>query len=75
MAVPLSFFRSETSQRLRAESRAEDILLYLDARGIDVPDAARERITTCTDPDTLRAWLIRAVTADTADGLFDETAD
>jgi hypothetical protein len=75
MAVDLSFFRSETSQRLRAESRAEDILLILDARGIDVPDAARERIATCTDLDTLRTWVTRAATADTAEDLFAETGD
>ncbi|MEU6380010.1 hypothetical protein [Streptomyces sp. NPDC046909] len=84
MAVDLSFFRSETSQRLRAEgrvegrvegqaeSRAEDILLILTTRGLDVPDAVRERISTCTDLDTLRAWLTRAVTAETAEDLFTE---
>ncbi|MGW7208281.1 hypothetical protein [Streptomyces sp. NPDC054837] len=72
MAVDLSFFRSETSQRLRAESRAEDILLILTERGLDIPDTARERITTCTDLDTLRTWLTRAVTADAAEDLFKE---
>ncbi|MGW3723749.1 hypothetical protein [Streptomyces sp. NPDC000851] len=74
MAVDLSFFRSETSQRLRAEGRAEgraeDILLILEARGIDVPEATRERIITCTDLDTLRTWLTRAVTVGTAEDLF-----
>lgn len=79
MAVDLSFFRSETSQRLRTEghieSRAEDILLVLTERGLDIPEAARERITTCTDLDTLRTWLTRAVTADTAEDLFVETGD
>ncbi|MFD3842103.1 hypothetical protein ACFWWC_38510 [Streptomyces sp. NPDC058642] len=76
MAVDLSFFRSETSQRLRAEGRAEgraeDILLILTERGLDIPDTARERITTCTDLDTLRTWLTRAVTADAAEDLFTE---
>ncbi|MFF1294143.1 MULTISPECIES: hypothetical protein [unclassified Streptomyces] len=75
MAVDLSFFRSETSQRLRAESRAEDILLILTERGLDIPDTARERITTCTDLDTLRTWLTRAVTADAAEDLFTEAGD
>ncbi len=74
MPVDLSFFRSETSQRLRAEgraeARAEGVLLILDARGIEVPEAARERITSCTDLDELRTWIIRAVTAATADDLF-----
>ncbi|MBD0842746.1 hypothetical protein [Streptomyces sp. TRM68416] len=76
MSVDLSFFRSETSQRLRAEGRAEgraeDVLLILDTRGIEVPDAARERIASCTDLDELRTWLTRAVTATTADDLFTE---
>lgn len=76
MPVDLSFFRSETSQRLRAEGRAEgraeDVLLILDTRGIEVTEAARERITSCTDLDALRTWLTRAVTVDTADDLFTE---
>ncbi|MCX5332229.1 hypothetical protein [Streptomyces sp. NBC_00140] len=79
MAVDLSFFRSETSQRLRAEGRAEgraeDILLILTARGLDIPDTAHERIATCTDLDTLRTWLTRAVTADAAEDLFAEARD
>ncbi|MES5824410.1 hypothetical protein [Streptomyces sp. RG80] len=75
MAVDLSFFRSETSQRLRAESRAEDILLILDARGIGVSEATRERITNCMDLETLRTWVTRAATAATAEDLFVETGD
>ncbi|MFF4277056.1 hypothetical protein [Streptomyces sp. NPDC001536] len=75
MAVDLSFFRSETSQRLRAESRAEDVLLILTTRGLDIPEPVAERITTCTDPDTLRTWLTRAVTAHAAEDLFTGTGD
>ncbi|MEU0967033.1 hypothetical protein ABZ357_16990 [Streptomyces sp. NPDC005917] len=78
MAVDLSFFRSVTSQRLRAEGRAEgraeDILLILATRGVEVPESARERITTCADPDLLRSWLTRAVTAETVEALFTEAA-
>ncbi|WP_055698662.1 MULTISPECIES: hypothetical protein [Streptomyces] len=72
MTVDLSFFHSETSQRLRAEGRAEDILRILDRRGIEVPDPARERVTTCTDLDTLGTWLDRALTITTAEELFTE---
>jgi len=76
MSVDLSFFRSETSQRLRAEGRAEgraeDVLLILDTRGVEVSEAARERIASCTDLDALRTWLTRALTAETADDLFAE---
>ncbi|MFD5102682.1 hypothetical protein [Streptomyces albidochromogenes] len=56
MAVDLSFFRSETAQRLRgegrAEGRAEDILLLL------------------TDLDTLSVWFDRAITATSAEEVF-----
>ncbi|TPQ22046.1 hypothetical protein [Streptomyces sporangiiformans] len=85
MSVDLSFFRSETSQRLRAEGRAEgrtegrveshaeDILLVPGERGIDVPDDVRARITSCTDLETLRGWLKRSLTAGTAEDLFADT--
>ncbi|MFD7278850.1 hypothetical protein ACFV80_17890 [Streptomyces sp. NPDC059862] len=74
MSVDLSFFRFETSQRLRAEGHAEDILLILESRGIEIPEAARERITTCTNLETLRAWVIRAVHVETAEDLFADEA-
>lgn len=76
MAVDLSFFRSETAQRLRgegrAEGRAEDIILLLTKRGIPVPEEARDRITDCTDLDTLSVWFDRAITATSAEELFAE---
>jgi hypothetical protein len=78
MALDLSFFRSETSQRLRAEGRSEGraegtaraILLLLDQRGIDITDDARERIADCRDLDTLDTWLSRALTVASAQDLF-----
>jgi hypothetical protein len=95
MAIPTSYFRSETSQRLRAEGRAvglvegrvegrtegraegraEDILLAFEVRGIAVSDAVRERITGCADPEILREWLARAITAERSEDVFggDET--
>jgi hypothetical protein len=84
MAVDLDFFRSETSQRLRAEGRVEGraqgeahgrataILLLLRQRGIVVPDTARDRITDCRDLDTLDTWFTRAITATTVDEIFRE---
>jgi len=75
MAVDLSFFRSETSQRLRAEGKAEGkgeaILDVLAQRHIAVPAEARNRITTCTDHIQLTAWLTRAITIETITDLFD----
>ncbi|MDQ1046546.1 hypothetical protein QFZ76_004782 [Streptomyces sp. V4I2] len=70
VAVDLSFYKSYISEEIRDEGRAqrgaEDILLVLETRGIDVPDEVRERITACDDPDLLRRWLARAVTAPSA---------
>ncbi|MFQ6329372.1 hypothetical protein ACLMAL_24995 [Nocardia sp. CWNU-33] len=78
MSVDLSFFRSETSQRMRAqaraEARAEDVLRILDRRGIAVPDDIRVRITTCLDPNELDQWFDRSLFATTIADLFaDET--
>jgi hypothetical protein len=53
-----------------ARGRAEDVLAVLGARGIEVTDDVRERISGCTDLGQLRTWILRAVTATTADDLF-----
>jgi hypothetical protein len=42
-------------------------ITVLEARGVAVPDAVRERVMACTDVDQLGTWLRRAVTADTTD--------
>ena len=42
----------------------------LEARGLDVTDADRERITGCTDLRQLKKWLRRAVTAEKTSDLF-----
>lgn len=74
MTVDLSFFRSETSQRIRAEGRveglAEAILRSLGARGIEVSSEVRARVESCPDPDVLRLWLDRSFTAGVAADLF-----
>ncbi|MEU1085354.1 hypothetical protein ACFYPN_10650 [Streptomyces sp. NPDC005576] len=80
MGADLSFFRSETSQRLREEGRvegrleaqAEAVLLALEKRGIAVGPEDRRRIARCTDPGTLRLWLDRAFTVSTTRELFAE---
>ncbi|MEV5953042.1 hypothetical protein AB0M11_04535 [Streptomyces sp. NPDC051987] len=86
VAVDLSFYKSYISEEIRDEGRAEgraeglaqgearraaeDVLDILEVRGIDVPEAVRERITGCGDPEILRHWHRRAVTAPTAEGIF-----
>ncbi|MFJ5308668.1 hypothetical protein [Streptomyces sp. NPDC088350] len=83
VAVDLSFHKSYISEEIRDEGRGEgrvqgrveDIFVVLDARGIDVPDDLRDRITACDDPDILRRWLTRAVVAPSAEEIFtDEDA-
>ncbi|MDT5029501.1 MAG: hypothetical protein QOE61_5927 [Micromonosporaceae bacterium] len=55
----------------RAEGEATAVLGFLDARGIDVPDDARARITECSDLDQLDTWIRRAATAESIEDLFD----
>jgi hypothetical protein len=64
-------FQSDYARRLRAEGEARLVLAVLEARGIEVPDSVRARITGCSDPDLLEAWGRRAATIRTIDELFD----
>ncbi|MFJ8884355.1 hypothetical protein ACIRJR_13225 [Streptomyces sp. NPDC102402] len=59
----------------RTQGRAENILIVLAARGIEVTPTTRERIITCGDPDVLLQWLVRAATVAAADEIFDEGYD
>jgi hypothetical protein len=53
-----------------AEGRAQALLIVLQARGIAVPDAARERILAERDPARLTRWLERASAATSVDDLI-----
>ena len=46
-----------------AEGEARALLAALRARGVAVPDAARERILAEKDPERLERWVERAVVA------------
>lgn len=84
VAVDLSFYKSylveeireearaEARTEARVEGRAEDIMLVLEQRGLDVSDDVRSRIADCADPDVLRQWLARAVTVPRAEEIFGE---
>jgi hypothetical protein len=63
--------RAEGRAEGKAEGRAEALLTLLSARGLDVSDDVRTRITGCTDIGQLNTWIRRAVTAETVDELFD----
>ncbi|MCG8966445.1 hypothetical protein [Streptomyces sp. CL12-4] len=75
VAVDLSFYKSYISEEIRdegrAQGRAEDVLLVLEQRGLDISDAVRTRVTECGDPNLLRHWLARAVTAPKAEAIFE----
>ncbi len=56
----------------RAEGEAHALLTVLRARGIAVPDGARERILAQKDPELLERWLQKAATAPSLDEVLDE---
>ncbi len=62
--------RAEGRVEGRVEGKADALLSMLAARGIEVPEDAKARITSCTDLDQLDAWITRAVAIDTVDELF-----
>jgi hypothetical protein len=56
----------------QADDRASLILRVLEKHGIQVSEATREHVTSCSDLDTLTLWFDRALTATTAEDLFTE---
>lgn len=78
MALGTFEYQSDYSRRLIAQGRgeglaegqarakAEGVLTVLDARGMTVPAALRDRITSCRDLDRLDTWLRRAATVASA---------
>jgi flagellar biosynthesis/type III secretory pathway protein FliH len=65
--------RGEAKGRAEGEARGEarSLLTVLDARGLVVSAEQKERITTCTDLELLGRWLRKAVTARSAEELFE----
>ncbi|MFS8069687.1 MAG: hypothetical protein ACMG6S_25255 [Byssovorax sp.] len=53
-------------------ARTRDVLTVLRARGITVPDAARERILVEKDPERLERWLEKAAVAASVVEVIDE---
>ena len=64
-------FQSEFARRHTALGQARAVLRVLDKRGLTLSEAQQQRITECTDPETLDRWLDRALTVTSADALFD----
>ena len=65
--------KAEGQAEGKTREAAKLVLLFLSARGLDVTDDVRARVTDCTDVETLEAWAARAATVQTADELFDES--
>jgi len=60
--------KGEAKGEARGEAKA--ILRFLEARGVSVPDDARERIASCTDLDLLNRWLDLTPHAECVHDLF-----
>jgi hypothetical protein len=63
--------QKQSFNRGRAESKSAAVIAFLDARGLRISDAQRERIAATTDLETLDDWIRRAATIKSADDLFD----
>jgi hypothetical protein len=63
-------YRSEFARHYvaqgKAEGKAQALLQFLEARGLEVPEEVRLRITGCTDEALLDTWIRRSVTAASA---------
>jgi hypothetical protein len=64
--------RQEGRDEGRVEEAARNLLTVLRARGIAVPDAARERILAEKEPARLERWIEKAVIAASLAELLDE---
>jgi len=62
--------KAEGKTEGKAEGKADALLELLEARGLIVSEAQRQRITSCRDLAQLSAWLRRALTASSASELF-----
>ncbi|RFU86927.1 hypothetical protein DY218_09805 [Streptomyces triticagri] len=81
VAVDLSFYKSYLVEEIRDEARAEGRdkglaegrdkgLAEGRDKGLAISDETRERIGDCRDPEILRSWVTRAVTAPTTEAVF-----
>jgi hypothetical protein len=66
-----SEFYSDTFRNAEAHGRAEAVVMFLQARGLTLTEAQKERISGCHDLTQLETWIARAATVDSADELFD----
>ena len=62
----------KTGRRARPKGKAEDVLKLLDARHLAPSKDQRQQVTSCTDAAQLNRWFDRAITAGTANEVFDD---
>jgi hypothetical protein len=65
-------FQGPTYKRGQVRMATANLFDFLDARGLTVSDAVRERVLACTDLDQLRRWVRRAAVRQSADEIFVE---
>ncbi|WP_345473966.1 hypothetical protein [Actinoallomurus oryzae] len=65
-----SEFYSDTFRNAEAHGRAEAVVMFLQARGLTLTEAQKERISGCRDVTQLHTWIVRAATVEAADELF-----
>ncbi|MFO0586081.1 MAG: hypothetical protein U0441_01015 [Polyangiaceae bacterium] len=65
-------YQSDFAKNYIAQERAASVLDLLQDRGLDVPEAVRERVLAQKDPAVLRRWFRRAVTVSSAAEIFDD---
>ncbi|MBE3002149.1 hypothetical protein IDM40_26115 [Nocardiopsis sp. HNM0947] len=54
-----------------AKGKAHALILVLEGRDDVLTDETRNRILTCTDPDQIDTWLVRAGSGVPFDQIFD----
>jgi len=73
---PLAEGRAEARADGRTEGQtaalADAVLAVLDARGLRITKAARERVRACADAGVLERWVRRAAVVERAADLFAE---
>ena len=67
--------KAEGKAEGQAAGEAALILRLLEKRGVLVSEGVQERVTSCTDLDTLTLWFDRALTVTVAEELFVQEAE
>ena len=62
--------RSEAETQGRIRTLREVVLDLLEDRGLDVPEAVRDAVTSCDDPEVLKRWTRRAAAIARAEDLL-----